>query len=342
MRLIIVCITLLFMSNQMANSQPINKNKKDDLITQIMQAPLASPPIGDKHVLYPFATHWQDAETENERSGSEKAFDELARNLYKQSQSEQSYKITLTQENLKQIVQDSYDIPFNINDILNQKITVHVEKIAGFPQFDLFLLTTENLELECNHCEYGRHLIFQSIISISSDQIVDRLVATYEYGNDLGRSYRFFYYDNGKIIIRDLGSDETDSDAYEKRTYQLTPQGKFIRYYDTNGSFQNTDLNVTEEGLVQNHTREGLWIEITGSKYAPLGIGYIYLESEYKNSLPVGIWKCHQLEQQYNELYEPILSTRKKGKLLYTETYKDGELVNRVFIDDEVAKIKKG
>ncbi|MCX8590593.1 hypothetical protein J3U29_06355, partial [Gilliamella sp. B3825] len=101
-----IIIFLMIGCNQMANSQPINKNKKDDLITQIMQAPLASPPIGDKHVLYPFATHWQHAETESERSGNEKAFDELARNLYKQSQSEQSYKITLTQENLKQIVQD--------------------------------------------------------------------------------------------------------------------------------------------------------------------------------------------------------------------------------------------
>ncbi|QYN45780.1 hypothetical protein [Gilliamella sp. ESL0405] len=341
MRLIIVCFTILLMigCKQMANSQPINKNKKDHFITQIMQAPLASPPIGDKHVLYPFATHWQHADTENERSGSEKAFDELAGNLDKQSQSEQSYKITLTQENLKQIVQDSYDIPFNINDILNQKITVHVEKIAGFPQFDLFLLTTENLELECNHCEYGNHLVFQSIISISSHQIVDRLVATYEYGNDLSRGYRFFYYDNGKIIIRRFGSNETDSAAKEKRTYQLTPQGKFIRYYDTNGSFQNTDLNVTEEGLVQNHTREGVWIEITGSKYAPLDIGYIYLESEYKNGLLDGVRKCYQLDYQKKLDGSKDLSSAKKGKLLYTETYKDGELVERKFVDKEIDEL---
>ncbi|MWP50363.1 MULTISPECIES: hypothetical protein [unclassified Gilliamella] len=337
MRLILVCITLLFMigCKQMVNSQPIIKteNKKDHFITQIMQAPLASPPIGDKHVLYPFATHWEHAETENEHSGSEKAFDELAGNLDKQSQSEQSYSITLTIENLKQVFNIPYDIYSDIiDDILKQEIKVHVEKLANSPHFDLFLLTTESLDLKCNPCEYESKFTLQTIISISADKIIDKLVVAYKYGSDIGRSYRFFYYNKEKIIIRELEHDEINSFASEITTYQLSSQGKFIRYYDENGPFQNQE----EQGLVQNHTREGLWIEMKPNGYSH---NNTYLEAEYKNGLPVNIWKFYQLEQQYNELNEPILSTRKKGKLLYTETYKDGELVERKFVAKEIDEL---
>ncbi|UHO39651.1 hypothetical protein H5J24_06115 [Chryseobacterium capnotolerans] len=84
--------------------------------------------------------------------------------------------------------------------------------------------------------------------------------------------------------------------------------------------------------MVKNHTKDGKWIEYKSNssidiqKYPEFTDPYT-LEAEYKNGLPAGIWTFYKLLQKYNEeTGKPIITTRKKGQLIYTEVHKDGML----------------
>ena len=66
---------------------------------------------------------------------------------------------------------------------------------------------------------------------------------------------------------------------------------------------------------------------------------YTYLEANYHKGLPIGIWKFYKLDYQEKPDGSADLSSAKKGKLLYTETYKDGELVERKFVDKEIDEL---
>ena len=59
-----------------------------------------------------------------------------------------------------------------------------------------------------------------------------------------------------------------------------------------------------------------------------------YLEAEYQDGLPINEWKFYRMEQEYDENGRPILSTRRKGKLLYTKMYDNGEFVKKEFVKE--------
>jgi len=173
-------------------------------------------------------------------------------------------------------------------------------------------------------------------IILKRGKVQDALNLFYSVSFDYGGYDKFFYIDKNAIIhIKYFRADEIDTYFFRYEKYQLSPQGKFVRYYDTDGLFSNNE----EHGFVKNHTREGKWVEMKPNGFYDFhtewGIpdNYTYLEAEYKDGLPIGEWKFYKLEQEYSEEDgKPIFSTRKKGKLLYTETYKDGELVKREFV----------
>lgn len=153
---------------------------------------------------------------------------------------------------------------------------------------------------------------------------------------EMGFSYNtLFNIDRNHIItLQDYEFTESPFTLQPLQKYQLLPSGKFARYYDRDGLYKS-DL---EQGMVKNHTKEGKWIEyqsnssIDQQKYPEFTDSYTYLEAEYKNGKPDGTWKFYKLLQNYNEdTGKPILSTRKKGKLIYTEIYKDGALEKREF-----------
>lgn len=140
--------------------------------------------------------------------------------------------------------------------------------------------------------------------------------------------YTLFHIDKNYIIsLRDYEFGESPFVLKPIRKYQILPSGKFSRYYDKDGFYKSDE----EQGMVKNHHKEGKWIEfkpnssIDLQKYPEFTDPYTYLEAEYKNGLPVGKWKFYKLLQKYNEeTGEPIIKTRKKGQLIYTETYKNG------------------
>lgn len=147
--------------------------------------------------------------------------------------------------------------------------------------------------------------------------------------------YTLFNIDKNYIIsLQDYEFTEDPFTVKPLQQYQILPSGKWARYYEHDGIYKDEE----EQGIVKNHHKEGKWIEFKSNssidlqKYPEFTDPYTYLEAEYKNGLPAGTWKFYKLLQNYNEKTgKPLINTRKKGKLIYTETYRDGILEKQEF-----------
>lgn len=172
------------------------------------------------------------------------------------------------------------------------------------------------------------------LVSTKDGKLIDMKRIYLNHQGEMGFSnYTLFNIDKNYIIsLQDYELTENPFTLKPLQKYQILPSGKFARYYDKDGPYKNDE----EQGIVKNHLKEGKWIEtkqngsIDLQKYPEFTDPYTYLEAEYKNGLPTGTWKFYKLLQKYNEeTGEPIVNTRKKGPLVYTEMYKDGVLEKR-------------
>ena len=196
----------------------------------------------------------------------------------------------------------------------------------------LVLFAKENDSLKKYRIEYpyygyGR----MDAVILQYGRVQDTLNLYYDVSFSYGGYNKFFYIDENAIIhIKYFMGDEIYTHFTRYLKYKISPQGNFIRYYAQNGMFSSDE----ERGLVKNHTREGVWIEMRRNEYVSLSRNfedsYTYLEAHYKDGLPVGVWRFYKLEREYDEESgRPVLSSRRKGELLYTETYENGRLVSR-------------
>ncbi|HCA09387.1 hypothetical protein [Chryseobacterium sp.] len=172
------------------------------------------------------------------------------------------------------------------------------------------------------------------LVSTKDGKLIDMKRIYLNHQGEMGfANYTLFNIDKNYIIsLQDYELTENPFQLKPLHQYQILPSGKFARYFDKDGSFKNNE----EQGLVKNHHKEGKWIESkpNGSmdlqKHPEFTDPYTYLEAEYKNGLPAGTWKFYKLLQKYSEeTGEPLLNTRKKGSLIYTEMYKEGMLEKR-------------
>lgn len=172
------------------------------------------------------------------------------------------------------------------------------------------------------------------LISTKDNKPVDMKRIYLHHEGEMGwANYTLFNIDKNYIIsLQDYEFSESPFTLKPLQKYQLLPSGKFARYIDKEGLYKSDE----EQGMVKNHKKEGKWIEyksnsfIDKQQHPEFTDSYTYLEAEYKNGLPAGTWKFYKLLQKYNEeTGEPIINTRKKGQLIYTEVYKDRVLEKR-------------
>lgn len=227
-------------------------------------------------------------------------------------------------------------------------------------QYDVFLPFSEDVNEKYNHIKvasdflcYGKYsLYFMAVyntvryaepfiekiylISTKDNKPLDMKRIYLHHEGEMGlANHTLFNIDKNYIIsLQDYEFSESPFTLKPLQKYRILSSGKFTRYYDHDGLYKNDE----EQGMVKNHNREGKWIEFKSNRFIDLQQSpeftnsYTYLEAEYKNGLPVGEWKCYKLLQEYNlETGEPIINTRKKGRLIYTEIYKEGELDKREF-----------
>ncbi|WP_160137463.1 hypothetical protein [Chryseobacterium sp. c4a] len=169
------------------------------------------------------------------------------------------------------------------------------------------------------------------LISTKDNKPLDMKRIYLRHEGEMGlANYTLFNIDKNYIIsLQDYEFSESPFTLKPLQQYQILPSGKLARYYEHDGLYKNNE----EQGMVKNHKREGKWIEFKSNsslelqKYPEFTDPYTYLEAQYKDGIPVGTWKFYKLLQKYNEETGlPIINTRKKGKLIYTEVYQNGEL----------------
>lgn len=174
------------------------------------------------------------------------------------------------------------------------------------------------------------------LVSTKNNKPIDMKRLYLHHEGEMGfASHTLFNIDKNYIIsLQDYEFSESPFTLKPAQKYQILPSGKFARYFDKDGLYKNED----EQGMVKNHTKEGKWTEYKSNssidiqKYPEFTDPYTYLEAEYKNGLPFGTWKFYKLLQKYNEeTGQPIINTRKKGQLIYTEVYKNGALEKQEF-----------
>lgn len=111
-------------------------------------------------------------------------------------------------------------------------------------------------------------------------------------------------------------------DGYEVETgikeQFIIKEGKFVKYHKDDGDFKSKIAS----GKVENNVRVGKWKEYTFENGRPKPI--YYLESNYNNGQKDGIWSYYNIDK-----------TLEKTRLKYTETYKEGKLIKKEFVQSE-------
>ncbi|WP_438710511.1 hypothetical protein ACSTS3_16740 [Aquimarina muelleri] len=170
--------------------------------------------------------------------------------------------------------------------------------------------------------EFPFSVSYGELIVIKGNKIIDQITLNHFEGNySLGGDYRLSYIDNDYIIhTKDFNYGENQGYFIRYEKWKIKNNGKIVRFFNQ----QDTILN---EGEVKNHLKSGNWKDLyldrnLAYKNKKWGIEnlYSYSEGEYNQGEKIGEWKFYSYKNNT------------KGELLYTETYKDGELVERVFI----------
>jgi len=160
---------------------------------------------------------------------------------------------------------------------------------------------------------------------------IDELKLFSSISNNGLQDLELFYFDKNKVITKkDFFNAEGEVSFLSEKKYRISKIGKFIRYYNTDGVYETHK----EKGLIKNNTREGKWIEKKELKVFIAGAdNFCFVESNYKDEIAIGTWNYYKLTYK-KDLRSglPIFKTATKGKLLYTESYKNGEIVKREFV----------
>ncbi|MCS4224532.1 hypothetical protein [Sphingobacterium sp. BIGb0165] len=243
---------------------------------------------------------------------------------------------------------------------LNFEKVIKKDLISLPEEYDVFLPFSENvndkydiIKIASNFLSYGAHSLYfvavyntvryaepfiekVYLISTKDSKPIDMKRIYLHHEGEMGFAHYtlFNIAENYIISIQDYEFSEAPLTLRPLHKYQILPSGKFSRYYDNDGFYKNDE----EQGMVKNHQKDGKWMEFKSNRhidlqrYSEFTDPYTYLEAEYKNGSPVGTRKFYKLLQKYNEeTGEPILNTRKKGRLIYTEIYKEGILEKREF-----------
>ncbi len=224
-----------------------------------------------------------------------------------------------------------FDKRFNIADTLKDmqfkgsKVTI----LDGFNTYSLI----SNAYLACKNCELQETCYQNNLISTDKNHVIqDVLCLSFKVGSDYGYNSQYFYIDNNKVIhLKTFYEGELESQFLDYKMYQINKTGKFIRYFNKNGAYNTTN----ESGTVTNNTKEGKWIEIFKNdniKNLNYSDDYTYSEGNYNDGIPSGTFAYFKLFQEYDENGLPIIASRKKTNLIYTEVYNKGKLIERKFV----------
>jgi hypothetical protein len=289
-------------------------------------------PYGDKNLFQQYDDNWKFYNTKNTQ------FDSLVGQLDNFFRSDFENKgrarTTVSYVNNSVLFLPHFLIP-TLTSKKKKNIEIGCSKLISEKDFSIYSIVFSGM-VDCANCEYTVKRTQNILISVNRDnKIVDKLLIGSVEGNDLGLYRLYFYIDPNKIIhLKDFSSDELEDGFLNYEQYQILPNGSFTRYYTDNGFVKNSN----EQGVVHESKRNGKWIEkkqnynIDLSSNKNFKDNYTWVEATYKNGVPIGQWNYYKLLQKYDDRGYAIVSTRKKGRLLYIENYLNGILKTKVFV----------
>jgi len=196
------------------------------------------------------------------------------------------------------------------------KSFVKTGKIIGLDDYELFTYSTfpkyygDNEEKKCNG---DNPVSITDLVVISNNgKSIDMLNIYYNTNEPYNTYHVYPYIDENYIITLQTIISGESYEYVRNEKWQIKGNGRFARYYDEDGLYSNKE----ERGEVKNSKREGKWIETKPNGFVD---EITYLEAKYNEGEPLGEWKYYSFKNL------------KKGKLLYREFYKNGELDRRVF-----------
>lgn len=341
-KLFYIIILIIFIFGNRIYSQKIQN--QSDIIKSLGNSSTIKLPYGDKNVLYKFPEKWNFSRLTKQKKDKQNIDKDSLFNILNaftyQDLENSNRKSILTQYPANKIFLEPDFIISDSVKKFNKKIEFRSLKVLSKTKYSLFSVMFKG-DIDCNKCEFVEHQTQNVLVTIGKDNILkDKLLISYINGSDLGQASRFFVIDDKEIIHqKSFKSDElgVTFTGYEK--YQINENGNFIRYYEKNGNFKAN----AEQGTVKSNKRQGKWTEIKENKYLYNWVKsqkdkkdyldyYTFMEANYKDGLATGKANFYKLIQKYDQNGQPILSSRKKGKLNYTETYYNGEMRERKFV----------
>ncbi len=170
--------------------------------------------------------------------------------------------------------------------------------------------------------EFPWSVSYGDLLTISNNKIIDKLtIDRFEGSNSLGGNYRVSYINEEyDIHTSDFYYGENQGNKIRNERWRIKDNGKIVRY------FKEKDT-ILSFGLIKNHLQDGTWQEINPDPNLTLKNNAFnieqnlsYSEGAYSFGEKEGEWKYYE----YNGV--------EKGKLVYIETYKNGELQKRTFM----------
>jgi hypothetical protein len=232
--------------------------------------------------------------------------------------------------NAKAFIDPSFQVPSSWHKASTK---FKISKISLDANVASFLIGYEAYA-DCKRCEYPVHQYGQMLVSVNAqNQIIDKLYIVAERMSDLGGWKQFCFIDENKVIhLKEFASDELEIGLNRYEQYKMLQNGMFVRYYRAS---ETTIVNDVENGAVANHMRTGEWIDKQPCFLISTKNGennWVYAVTQYKNGLKNGVANYYQLIKDVDVNGAAILSSARKGKLLFVEMYNEGELVKREFV----------
>ena len=203
--------------------------------------------------------------------------------------------------------------------IKSDSVDIYHSILTKNKNFTIYSLMFETA-VDCYSCEYGYKYFGKFMVSVnnSDNKILDIVRVSFIIGNDLGKKYKFYYYENNKIYTVYFKGDEERDEYTGKENYQITNSGRIIPYYKKNGDY----VSDKEKGTVKENTRSNKWF--LNKDIGLFNDFFIYIEGNYIKGIKEGEFK-----------YYTTTPGGKKGKLICIEIYENGEIVKREFVKND-------
>ena len=200
----------------------------------------------------------------------------------------------------------------NFYKIKEDSLNIYHSVLKKSKEFTLYTFMF-NTTVDCYSCEYGYKYAAKYLVSIknSNNEILDVIKVSSIAGNDIGRDYKFYYYNNNKIHSIYFKGDEEEYMLLDRENYIIDDFGRIVNYYEKDGDF----ISDNEKGLVKNNRRFNNWI--IKKDIGLFNSLNIYIEGNYINGVRQGEFSSYMLN----------VNEDKKGKLIYKATYENGKMI---------------